>query len=525
MRRLGISRQADLHFLDFYVLAASEQGYRCAVDLNDYKRGTVRFDVVNEIFRLLDLRFEIHEKAVFHRVVQAASAMLSRSLLLLGNKKPNLGDLYGFVDKPTSPALCGEDLFLQQLIDVSKPPEPQSIAQKLAERRVYRPLMVIPGDRVMTLFRGEEFDPRSPESYLRPLAAIVDSSYYAPFFCFMSWCIENFLGHAYDDISELRKHVNEVRQKSGNQAHLAMRRIPKRVIFWALPYKQLHKDPTVWVRVRTPGHKDVLCPLEKIPAQVLESGEDKKLYSLARRIAAGIEDADAKYESLWKLFVFLSDGLFYTGVLAKFIGDHPCAKSPEESFDSHREHLLAAQGLAVETLRAAWYHWKTHEEHVSLEGNCPEDQFLLLLGRIADPQAEEELAQKLAPEISAVAVDQYLHADPPPGALVEAPASCRDARYKFGRLVRKTEIPKFLEQADVSTPGREWLRQLFAYVKCDSWSEDELEELVERLRLVPETIGSVRPNSIAARGGDYWPSLKALWREDSDWQEKWKRSG
>src|SRR5439155_15812755 len=91
--------------------------YRCSIDLFDYKRGTVRMELFNDIFRLLDLRHEIHEKAVFHRVVQAANAMLSRTILLLGDGRPEIKSLFGFDKQAT--ALCGEDHFFDTLIECS----------------------------------------------------------------------------------------------------------------------------------------------------------------------------------------------------------------------------------------------------------------------------------------------------------------------------------------------------------------------------------------------------------------------
>src|SRR5439155_5084335 len=93
--------------------------YRCSIDLFDYKRGTVRMELFNNIFRLVDLRHEIHEKAVFHRVVQAANAMLSRTILLLKGKRPDLADLFGLGSGKQPGALCGEDHFLDTLIQRS----------------------------------------------------------------------------------------------------------------------------------------------------------------------------------------------------------------------------------------------------------------------------------------------------------------------------------------------------------------------------------------------------------------------
>src|SRR5262249_22759902 len=130
----------------------------------DHKRGTTRIEAINDVFRLLDLRHEIHEKAVMHRVVQAANAMMSRSLLMIGERnRPGLDDIVR-LGAPEH-ALSGEDsLFtalMERCVDPSKKPvhistalEAHRVLLKLAERRVYRALMIVPGDRLARRLRG-----------------------------------------------------------------------------------------------------------------------------------------------------------------------------------------------------------------------------------------------------------------------------------------------------------------------------------------------------------------------------------
>ena len=103
------------------------------------------------MFRLLDLRYEIHEKAVNHQVVHAAVAMLSRALLQLENEgqKPQLKEIIG--SNSDCSANYGEESFLRCLIDrtsgtTGSMKKANGLSQKIAERRIYRPLMVIPGD-------------------------------------------------------------------------------------------------------------------------------------------------------------------------------------------------------------------------------------------------------------------------------------------------------------------------------------------------------------------------------------------
>ena len=110
--------------------------YRCAIDLLDEKRGTSRMVVLNDLFRLLDLRHEIHEKAVMHRVVQAAIAMLSRALLLLGEHKPSLEAIVA-LGGPRH-ALQGEDLFFNQLAERAEGGDPRSLDAKSLIHKLIR---------------------------------------------------------------------------------------------------------------------------------------------------------------------------------------------------------------------------------------------------------------------------------------------------------------------------------------------------------------------------------------------------
>jgi hypothetical protein len=259
--RLGMKNSLDLKLLEFYTLVSVEKEedgsasngravYRCAIDLDDHKRGTFRAERLNDIFRLLDLRHQIHEKAVFHRVVQSV-AMLARAGLILGSTgKPSLEELYGQSQDSGTIALAGDDHFLHLLLkkaqnDGDDPSHVrQSIPCKLAERRVYRPLMVIPGDRVEILLRGlGNFNSDSTlEHPLRELAAIVDSPFFSPFFVLSSTYIEKLLQHALEDENKIDDHIKGL---IGDEVRLAkaLTAIPKRVIFSTspCPEPELHK--------------------------------------------------------------------------------------------------------------------------------------------------------------------------------------------------------------------------------------------------------------------------------------------
>ena len=399
-QRLGMDRHIDLHLLNYYVLVPLDhshlpddgtpdrlfkrpQWYRCAINLHDSKRNTSRVVLVNDIFRLLDLRHEIHEKAVMHRVVQSANAMLSRALLLLDDMKPQLKDL-ACLGEPAH-ALQGEDAFFRGLIekcapapqdhpvsptlaekafsgDLSAPNLTQrqkaarvraaySIIRKLIERRVYRPLMIVPGDRAESHFTklpqgNKELAPtRRTEYNLRTLATLVDSPYYSRFLLFVSACIERYLQGLFDTRKSLINHIRSV-MADGDLCDQAMAVVPSRVVIWTMPYKQLYKDPALVVALQ-----DRLGQIDEL-IQGPGDGTDEDS-SLRDLLGRSIEAADAKYAALWKLYVFISDGLFYSGVLNKLLG---LSKDAPAS-DWHSERLKDCQVLLVRALEALENNW------------------------------------------------------------------------------------------------------------------------------------------------------------------------
>lgn len=375
-QRLGMDRHIDLHLLNYYILVpwhfgqrtkadtpARPQWYRCAINLRDKKRNTSRIILVNDIFRLLDLRHEIHEKAVMHRVVQSANAMLSRALLLLDKKKPRLQDLVGLGG--LTHALQGEDYFFRVLFDIGaanrndsanqpRVREAHRIIRKLIERRVYRPLLIIPGDRAAERSSdfhkggnaGEDCPEMNRTEYkLRTLATIVDSPYYSRFLLFVSASIERYLQGLFNTREELRNHVLSVID-DGDLVRKAMAVVPSRVVIWTTPYKQLYKDPALVVALQ--GWVGQIDELK----HGAENGAEGDPW-LTGLVEASIAAADSKYATLWKLYVFISDGLFYSGVINKLLG----LSGGAVAWKWHKERLRDCQASlvrAIDTLGDDW---------------------------------------------------------------------------------------------------------------------------------------------------------------------------
>ena len=482
--RLGMKGALDDKLLNFYVLVSwsprtestaqadvnsvATIWYRSAIDLSDHKRGTFRGERLNDIFRLLDLRHQIHEKAVYHRVVQSAIAMLSRACLILGDKKPPLKVLYG--QEAESPALAGDDHFLEKLIAASLDEETRlkrqagnkadmhrTLIHKLAERRVYRPLMVVPGDRVPLLLRLRYEDSRENlELVLRQLAAIIDSTFFSRFFLLVSKLIESLLQHAIASEDEVYEQLDRLEKDEVGLAR-ACESIPKRVIFWTTPYKQLYKDPGILVRVN-----------DKLTTTVDQLKNEPEIsQSLRSRIVTGIGDAETKNEALWKFYVFISDSLFYTGVLAKILRDHPCVKDPRR----HEEHLRVAKSLVVRAVTCAWEYWNAKERKIDLNAQASFKQLIDLLRLLQARRISDQIDTsytKMLDEVSGVQVAQYLHGDDSP--------KCRDVRYKF-------DLPSNFEAAlkqVINGGSREKVEEAFATLGIDK-NHLDMEELVEVL--------------------------------------------
>lgn len=436
LKRLGINRGMDLNLLNHYVLAPipdtfnpdtfkvdAEPGqlFRCAIDLNDYKRGTIREYLLNDVFRLLDLRHEIHEKAVNHRVVHAAVAMLSRALLQLQKvgKKPPLKEIVA-TDRDCS-AIYGEESFLGSLIKLASDnpgsmEQLNSLSQKIAERRIYRPLMIIPGDVAVKRMLGLE-QVESNEVRLRRLAAIVDSELFSPFFLFLSNTVEAYLQHGFEEANILWDYINKTASKDCTAQNLkvAMNFVPKRVIISATPYKQLYKDPALVVRVR-----DTVKQIDELENHLKNLDS---LPEIATRISAAMEDTEQRYAGMWKLFVFISDGLYYTGTMAKLVPNYKCGMR----IDAHEECLEFAQRFLIMGFKTAYEYWMAKQEAIeprTLNSPLEPDEFQSLLRTfLAMMDKEEELHAGIQEEVSGIYLKWYLHG--------EETDNCKDVRYKF----------------------------------------------------------------------------------------------
>jgi len=482
---LQIKGGIDENLLRFYTLVevpgiGGRSWYRCAINLRDEKRGIVRTDRLNDIFQMLELRHQIHEKAVYHRMAQSSLAMLSRAIRLAQDfDKRNPGQahepllaetLYGFGTDDV--AVRGDEHFLRRLMTHPNGPT-QQLARKIAERRLFRPLMIVPGHRVAILL-GDSFDVNEKgkrDKNLRELASIIDSDGFAPFFRVVAATIEALLRHEFTDI-EIEKTAAP---KSGSleafmlqfttSERAAIVPANHRVLFWTLPYKQLFKDPAIVV-TSAPGPVHSLDELYTMAPSALDGPAKREFALIKERVTSGITDADVRYAQLWKIYVFLSDGLFYGGCMAKLIqdkGDYawPCANRGNE----HEKHLKAAGILAGRAINAAWRYWD--DEKTSFGQNTAKAE--QLLSRPPTSQMMESLISSVlrthvnAEGASEVKFEQYQHADE------DDEHRCRDIRYRF-------EQPPDM---DTAAPLQELLRTLNCSKRFFASEANELRDTLQ----------------------------------------------
>jgi hypothetical protein len=351
--------------------------------------------------------------------------------------------------------------------------------------------MVIPGDRIQYLLKDICNFQSGLENPLRELAAVLDSTFFASFFLLISNYIEKLLQHAIDSEEEIDSELSALAK---DEVHLSRVRatVPQRVIFWTTPYKQLYKDPAILVQVNDldPMTIDELLEMPSVSS------------SLKQRLEAGIRDAETKNEALWKLYVFLSDGLFYTGLLAKLRPNHPCASD----HSNHEKHLQAAQRVVVRAIRCTWRYWQSLDKNIDLSEKISNRDLAELLRLFVADSGWFKLGGKDIPyQVSAVKISQYLHGD--------ASTECRDIRYKFDK---KRVFSDVLIELVPESSDQERVRQAMRAIGVapDQFDGEELSELISRLDGAGTRVKELVNSSPARNSPINEARLKELWLDD-----------
>jgi len=470
---MNLGRGLDLQLLKDYCRVPSkiEGTHRCAVNLWDKKRGIHKPEVLNDLFRLLDLRHEIHAKAVFHRMALAATAMLSRALITQRNIGTNLRDL--FWSKKVSSALISDDYFLAQLSHQMSTDDSDNLVARIAERRFYRPIGLISGAQVKL--------PSFSQDKIHELAGIIDSTYYSSFLLFICWCVERYLRYAWPDIAALNEYLSALLKDELRFANVRQR-TGKQLIIWTTPYKQLHKSPDILV-----SSHQVVSSIQELANQVAEGGHTVPLAELAK---SNLNTAEAKYADLWKIYVFMEDSLF---------SDNSVMKAISGAVGKYEDRLEEARMLLCRALHAVWGHWvskPSHDESTSLNASCPDKQLASLISSFEDVNINDA--------ISTLKLEDYLH------DISSAPAEskCRDIRHRFP-----------YEEDEQSQPELEFTEVLKRVQFIPQTSDREsLKELLPRyqtfIRKKPKFMEVLANNAAANRGEANPAQLHELLRFD-----------
>ena len=443
----------------------------------------------------------------------------SLALLLLGSRKPTLPEILEI--GKTEHALQGEDSFFLKLLkqcDLQTPEgrDAESLIQKLIERRVYRPLMIIPGDRAANHIAAMgKAEPNSSdnEHRLRTFATILESAYYSPFLLFVSACVEKYLQGYFDSDTDVAKYgAAIVADESSDGAARAMALVPSKVIIWTTPFKQLYKDPAVMVAT-----KDVVVRIDEL-GKTSKPLNDQSIVALAD---SSIKAADQKYATMWKLYVFLSNSLFYTGVLQKF-----STANSERARQFHSERLekaIAFFRAAFDALVENWAdrcgHWTTSADRQRILSHAMDSaHFRTLVGRWIgvyldqQPKNHDESANRNpAVVLSTVNIDHYVHGWD--DSRRRPTSNCRDIRFKVDEDATEEwqhaiDNPTFLEGQFVG-----WL-QAIGITRADAMAKSEFKDLCRRYEdhqtICDELLESIKSGEHAPRPID----LRALWDGD-----------
>jgi hypothetical protein len=297
---------------------------------------------------------------------------------------------------------------------------------------------------------------------------------------------------------------------------------PSRVIIWTTPYKQLYKDPAVFVALEgRVGQIDEVPhfdpPLEDV--------------STMKRIEKAIGDADSKYATLWQLYVFISDGLYYTGILQKLLSKLPVIEKTNIGRDSHEIRLKRARSLLTVALKVVCDDWSLPNEKLTdvrakenfLNGRMDVDMFRKIVADWSTRYEREQVwgDQDPAKGLSTVDISQYIHGYPLSYPVHHKDGRpCRDSRYKFD--VSAEEEWREAEAGQATDPGNELIKFLKRCKVADPkmLSRLEFRQLTE-LYAFTETRERCKTLLEQAESDKFVirEALKALWLGGYPWPE------
>jgi hypothetical protein len=152
-------------------------------------------------------------------------------------------------------------------------------------------------------------------------------------------------------------------------------------------------------------------------------------------VKTSLNDTDSKYDGLWKIYVFITDSLYYTGILGKL--KNPSAiGQPSETAD-HQDRLETAQAFVIAALKSVceeWQHLQAKHRNASelerqLSNPMPLNRFKLVLASWSLKYRQPQVPPgETARNFSGVNLEHYVHGWDLDGHCPDG--SCRDIRYK-----------------------------------------------------------------------------------------------
>lgn len=252
------------------------------------------------------------------------------------------------------------------------------------------------------------------------------------------------------------------------------------------------------------------------------SGSAERDSSLLRLVKASIEDADAKYAALWKLYVFISDGLFYSGVLGKL------ARTPEAEYGigDHICRLEECQAFFVKAIRVVDNDWReiriacanVEERGQRLIGSMEREEFRDLVDNWKKTLMDMgDSIRELVRRVCRVDVEYYAHSWDESRNQMDS--NCRDVRYKVDCTA---EAAWALAKRKEAGENEKALVSLLEGLKVGpkSLSELEFRDLINLLDGRP--LGKLKELRGAWRkGNEAWEFVKdLLWGTFPHWDAK-----
>ena len=226
-----------------------------------------------------------------------------------------------------------------------------------------------------------------------------------------------------------------------------------------------------------------------------------------------MEDAEARYAAMWRIYVFISDGLYYSGGLARLIEDHPC-RDEERHHLHHLDHLEQAQDEILRAIKVSAEWWTEHQDSDLSDGIAESElKELLILFRTHSTARDVEKVSSHAKDrrrACGVNLEQYAHVEPDSG--------CKDVRYRFDR---PADLLSALADAGLGKEMEEPVREFFraAKLNIEKVGHEELVDLICHIGPYMDKLADTGDLERAARVGNKAyddVSLREVWRKSEE---------